>query len=143
MLRNIIKAFVKNSSQKLRFILVGGINTTIDFVIFLTLSFFGLPVVAANIISTSVAFCFSFIANRKFTFQSTGTNLKRQIVLFLIVTLFGLWVLQPIIITFVQFGLKDSSLPVWLILITGKILATVVTLIWNYLLYSRFVFKKD
>lgn len=133
---------IKSNSQKLRFVVVGGINTAIDFGIFFTLSFFGLSVVAANIASTSVAFCFSFVANRKFTFKSTSSDVKRQIVLFMLITLFGLWILQPIVITLTQDILKSSGLPAWTQLGFGKILATIVTLVWNYVLYSRVVFKK-
>ena len=117
--------------QKIRFLLVGGTNTAIDFGLLFVLNSFGLPRVSSNTISTGVAFIFSFFANRNFTFSANSGNIKKQMTLFIIVTLFGLWVIQPIIISLISN------------LLVGKIIATAVTLVWNYLFYSRLVFKKE
>ena len=117
--------------QKIRFLLVGGTNTAIDFGLLFILSTLGLPRVPSNTISTGVAFIFSFFANRNFTFSANSGNIKKQMTLFIIVTLFGLWVIQPIIISLISN------------LLVGKIIATAVTLVWNYLFYSRLVFKKE
>ena len=117
--------------QKIRFLLVGGTNTAIDFGLLFILNAFGLPRVSSNTISTGVAFIFSFFANRNFTFSANSGNIKKQMTLFIIVTLFGLWVIQPIIISLISN------------LLVGKIIATAVTLVWNYLFYSRLVFKKE
>jgi putative flippase GtrA len=57
--------------------------------------------------------------------------------------MFGLWVIQPAIIAFVAWLLASSNLSKPIILLAGKLLATVVTLIWNYILYSKFVFIKE
>jgi putative flippase GtrA len=133
---------IKNSSQKARFIAIGSINTCLDLGILFFLKSLGLPVIPSNIISTSAAFCFSFFANKKYTFKTGNANVKREIALFVVVTLFGLWVLQTIVIQIVSFLLSGSGLPAGVILFTAKILATVVSLTWNYTLYSRVVFKK-
>ena len=117
--------------QKIRFLLVGGTNTAIDFGLLFILNTLGLPRVPSNTISTGVAFIFSFFANRNFTFLANSGNIKKQMTLFIIVTLFGLWVIQPIIISLISN------------LLVGKIIATAVTLVWNYLFYSRLVFKKE
>ena len=131
------KPIKKSLFEKLKFLLIGGINTTIDFGILFLLTGAGLPRIPSNMISTSVAFVFSFFANRSFTFKAKGGNIKRQITLFILVTLFGLWVIQPIIIE-----LTDSLLNTSFDLLIGKLLATVVTLIWNYVLYSKVVYKE-
>jgi len=133
---------VKNNSQKLRFLVVGGINTSIDFGLLFILRMLGLPVITANVISSTLAFCFSFFANKKYTFKTTDTNIKREIGLFIVVTLFGLWVLQTIVIRVVSSMLSNTHLPDSIILLIAKLLATVVSLTWNYILYSRVVFKK-
>ena len=117
--------------QKIRFLLVGGTNTAIDFGLLFILNTLGLPRVLSNTISTGVAFIFSFFANRNFTFSANSGNIKKQMTLFIIVTFFGLWVIQPIIISLISN------------LLVGKIIATAVTLVWNYLFYSRLVFKKE
>ena len=134
---------VKKHADKLRFTIVGSINTVIDFSILFTLTtLFNVPKELANFISTSVSFLFSFFANKKYTFKSTSKNLKRQFLLFTVVTLFGLWVIQTIIITaitpvFTNLGVNRPAA-----LLISKLIATAASLIWNYTLYSRVVFKK-
>lgn len=134
---------VKNKAEKIRYTVVGSFNTVVDFGLLFILSWLGLPVIAANITSSTTAFIVSFVANKKFTFKTTDTNVKREIILFVIVTLFGLWVLQSIIILAVKpvVGLvfSDDNL----ILLFSKLAATAVTLVWNYVLYSRVVFKQN
>lgn len=134
---------VKKHADKLRFTIVGSINTVIDFSILFTLTtLFNVPKELANFISTSVSFLFSFFANKKYTFKSTSKNLKKQFLLFTVVTLFGLWVIQTIIITaitpvFTNLGVNKPAA-----LLISKLIATAASLIWNYTLYSRVVFKK-
>lgn len=134
---------LKKHAEKLRFAIVGSFNTAIDFIVLFSLVAFGLPAVGSNYISTTIALMFSFIANKSFTFKDTGKNYKTKFAYFLIITLFGLWVIQPIIITAVAWFISDLGIPDPIVLFVGKIIATIVTLIWNYLLYRRFVFKKQ
>lgn len=125
-----------------RFIVVGVINTALDFGILLILTHLGLDKIIANIISSTTAFVFSFFANKKYTFKTTDTNVAREMVLFVIVTLFGLWVLQTAVIwatmPLTVAILHNTSLA----LLASKLLATVVSMTWNYLLYSKLVFVK-
>ncbi|HEY1085866.1 MAG TPA: GtrA family protein [Candidatus Saccharimonadales bacterium] len=130
------------SEKKRRFIIVGMINTAIDFGILFILSAFGLQSIVANFISTSLAFSFSFTANRNYTFKAHDQHLVRQITLFIIVTLFGLWCIQPVIIWLSTVALSGIITSQWALLFTSKCLATGVTLVWNYLIYSRVVFSK-
>jgi len=133
---------MKNSSQKVRFVVVGGANTLIDFGLLFTLKALGLPAISANVISTTTAFCFSFFANKNYTFKTAGTDIKREIFLFVVITLFGLWVLQTLVIAFVTSLLSQTSLEDGVILLIAKLIATAVSLVWNYVLYSRVVFKQ-
>jgi putative flippase GtrA len=134
---------IQNKQQKLRFLAVGGFNTLLDFGLLFILKTLGLPVITANILSTTIAFCFSFFANKKYTFKTTDTNIRREITLFIVVTLFGLWVLQTIVIKYVSYVLTPYGLPSDMILLIAKLIATAVTMAWNYILYSRFVFKHN
>lgn len=138
-----MKAAIKNSTQKARFLVVGGANTAIDFGLLFLLQSLGLPVTVSNIISTTTAFCFSFFANKKYTFKTTGTNVKREIILFIAVTLFGLWVLQTIAIWLITSALSGTALSASAVLLIAKLFATCVSLTWNYILYSRVVFKQE
>lgn len=139
----IIQKTIKKHEDKFRFAIVGAANTIIDFVILFLLTLLGLNVVFSNIISTSIALIFSFFANKKFTFKNDNAKTKLQFVYFLIITLFGLWGIQPIIIELTRTILElfISSNSYLLVLFIGKTIATCVTLVWNYLLYRKFVFN--
>lgn len=134
---------MKNKAQIGRFAIVGTINTIIDFGLLFSLTFLGLPKLAANTISTSTAFVFSFFANKKYTFKSTSKNIKYEIVSFVIVTLFGLWVLQNAMIWLTTPLIKNFITNEQISLFVAKLFATAVSLIWNYCLYERIVFRKE
>jgi putative flippase GtrA len=134
---------IKNKSQKAKFAAVGGINTFIDMGLLFLLKTLGLPAISANLISTSAAFCFSFFANKKYTFKTTNANIKREVFLFVIVTLFGLWGLQTLVIFLVTSSLSDAPLPDNVTLLIAKIWAIITSLIWNYTMYSHVVFKQN
>ncbi|MDN4484311.1 GtrA family protein [Demequina lignilytica] len=124
----------------LRFVAVGIANTAIDFGTLAALTVAGMAPLAANIVSTSVALAFSFVANRTFTFRSSG-HPGRQLALFLVVTLAGLWGLQSLVILGVTSALGGSGVPEYLVLAAAKVAATVASLTWNYMLYARVVFR--
>lgn len=133
-----MKALTKKHASKIRFAIVGSINTVIDFGILFLLHGVGLNKYVANIISTSIAFVFSFFANRNFTFKSEK-NIRQQIIPFIAVTLVGLWVLQPAVIWLMLLPLADIDQTVALFI--AKLGATAASLIWNYAFYSKVVFK--
>jgi len=130
-------------SHKFRFGTVGAASTTIDFGILFGLHTLGLSSIASNFASTSTAFILSFTANRHYTFQANSGNVKKQIALFLIVTLFGIWAIQPVIIYGVEAGIASFNYPEWLDLAIAKLIATGATLFWNYFFYSRVVFPEN
>ena len=134
---------IKNKDEKLRFGIVGLLNTSIDFGILLTLRWFGVPAEIANDPSSTAAVVFSFFANKNYTFKSTGANLRREVTLFLVFTLFCAWALQPLTILLIETLLRPIDLPILATTTIAKIAATIVTLLWNYTTYSRFVFKKE
>lgn len=133
---------IQDKQQKVRFVVVGAVNTAIDFSLFLGLSIAGVPTVIANFVATTAALSFSFVANKKYTFSSSSSNVKKEVTLFLMVTLFGLWVLQPFVLMAVGRSLVGFNLVHFIVLVIAKFAATLVTLLWNYILYSRVVFKK-
>lgn len=129
-------------ADKLRFGLVGVINTAIDFGILFGLVAFGVDKLVANFVSTSVAFTFSFFVNKSYTFKDESKTTKSQIVLFLTITLAGLWVIQPLIIALLYPLFEAGGLNRESSLLISKLIATVATMLWNYVLYKKFVFKK-
>lgn len=133
---------VKNKSEKLRFGLVGVANTLIDFSVLFALTTIGIPSLVSNIFSTSCAFTFSFFANKNFTFKAKSTS-RRQFILFIVITLFGLWGIQTAVMWIIGNLLGASGLDKSLVLLISKLFATLASLVWNYSLYSRIVFKQD
>lgn len=132
---------LKKHAEKIRYVAVGLANTAIDFAVLFLLVHLGVDKLVANYISTSIALVFSFFVNRSFTFKSTSANKRRQFILFVVITLFGLWVLQPVVITLVS-QVISSLFNSGVVLFIAKVIATVASLVWNYLFYSRLVFKK-
>lgn len=127
--------------KPVRFIIVGAINTVIDFGIMNILKFIGLPIIAANTISTGAAMVCSFFLNKKYTFKDAGNNYAREVILFFAFTMIGIWGIQNgaiyLITTYLpHFGLSDQ-----LFANVAKLLASVFSLTWNYLTYNRVVFK--
>jgi putative flippase GtrA len=133
---------LKKHADKLRFGIVGVANTALDFIVLFLLVGLGLDKIPANYISTSIAFIFSFFVNKSFTFKSKGGNIPKQFLVFLGITMVGLWIIQPLIILGVGTLLAGTGWSEGVILFAAKIVATVGSMIWNYLLYSRLVFKK-
>jgi len=133
---------LEKHGDKFRFVAVGIANTAIDFVILFLLVGFGVNKVIANLISTSIALLFSFFVNKSFTFKNTDKNTRKQFVLFLLITLTGLWILQPLTIWGVSSIASSYISNGNILLFIGKMVATIASLVWNYILYSRFVFKR-
>lgn len=130
--------------QKVRFGFVGAINTTVDFIVLNVLvSLFGVPLIPSNVASTTAAMITSFSLNKKIVFKGNEGSARRQLVLFFIVTLSAIWLVQSTVILGV-YTLLDSStgLHEAVILNIAKLAGISAGLIWNYIGYSRFVFRK-
>ena len=131
------------NSQEFKFAVVGGFNTALDFSILFGLNFIGLDPVISNIFSTGISFVSSFVLNKKITFKSehkTRKELLREMIMFTIVTLFGLWVIQSAVIALISpiiSSFIDSSS---IVLFLAKCIATLFSLTWNFILYKRVVF---
>jgi len=134
---------LKKHAEVIRFAIVGAANTVIDFSILFLLVNLGLDKIPANYISTFVAFISSFFINKSYTFKSTGGNTKKQFGLFIVITIIGLWVIQPIVILTISPAVASLGFSSGISLLASKLVATLASMIWNYLLYSRIVFKKE
>ena len=135
-----VKSKNSTSSQKWRFVLVGGFNTVLDFGMMNVFRLF-LPLPVANMISTGIAMLVSFFLNKKWTFKSAGKNYAREVALFFLFTIIGIWVIQTGFIWLIKefvphFGLVDVVFDN-----IAKNIASVPSLIWNYVTYNKFVFR--
>jgi putative flippase GtrA len=130
-------------STQLRFVLVGALNTTIDFGVFnLLLLLAHTPAVVASLVSTSVAMVLSYVLNRTFVFKPATKMHGKEALQFFAVTIVGLWVVQSVVIAqagnFLH-GLLFTS-QTWESDDIAKIIAIGASTVWNYLWYSQLVF---
>ena len=131
------------NSQEFKFAIIGGFNTVLDFSILFGLTFIGVNSIIANIFSTGISFISSFVLNKKVTFKSenkTRKELLREMILFTIVTLFGLWGIQSVIISIVSPIFNNFIDNQSIILFLSKCFATAFSLVWNFVLYKKVVF---
>ena len=83
---------IKKHGEKIKFVLVGGFNTVLDFCLFgLLANIIGIPKELANIISTTICIIISFLLNYKFVWKSKKSK-KETAPGFVIVSLFSAWV---------------------------------------------------
>ena len=134
------------------FFMVGLVNTAVDITIYLLLLKVGLVIVLANIISTSITLMLGYQLHKRATFKDQTTS-KNSRFKFLIITLIGLWLLQPVAIYAVLWLLHTDAISAGLNQLYGsfsmyydfvaKLAATSVPMIWNYVLYRKFVFNSN
>lgn len=135
---------------KVRFILVGISNTLVDFAVFniifvLLLSSDKDYLVASNVIAATVAMIYSYFMNKRTVFRDKDSQKPRQILLFLLVTLSGIWIIQNILMVSAdrfleaQFSPQNEMLLLFLANV-AKAFGTLGSAAWNYFGYSRLVF---
>lgn len=135
--------------QKIRFILAGITNTLVDVVGFnIFILLFAAHVVPASIASTTIAMAVSYLLNKKAVFRNKQPHHAKQIFLFLLVTLSGIWVIQTLIMVEVLHVLENTFDPqsqtflLWFLQNVAKGAGIVFGAVWNYLGYSRLVFRE-
>jgi putative flippase GtrA len=121
------------SRQVVKFGMVGVVNTTIDFIIYLILTRgVGMVFLAANAIAMGGAMVFSFFANKKFTFKNHDAQLAHQAFKFVCVQVGGFLIANTTLYVLVMFGMYD---------ITAKIMASVAFTVWNFLMQKFWAFR--
>lgn len=135
-------------NQFWRYVLIGIINTGIDFAVLNILSAAtgivrGNGLIPLNIISFGTAVTTGYFMHKTWSFQDdTRFQKNKQFAIFLAVTLVGVLIntaVLRIISTDVR-PLANFSAKEWLN--AAKAAATAVSLVWNFLGYKFFVFKK-
>lgn len=135
-------------SQFLKFAAIGVINTGIDFALLNILTTItgikeGSGLIPLNLISFGAATINSYLMNKHWAFHDEATAQEaKKFSLFLVVSVIGA-LINTGVVTFVStnvdpmFGLTQT---LWLN--AAKVLATGISLVWNFLGYKLFVFKK-
>ncbi len=139
---------VKTTRQFSRFVVVGFINTAIDFFVLNILSFLtGMEKGAGAAILSGVSFLIanlnSYILNKKWTFKEhSAKGISRQFTKFFSVSLGGMvinLIVVGILTTYVQSPFEMDG-KIWLNI--SKAIAVGIALFWNFFGYKLFVFKK-
>lgn len=134
--------------QFAKYATVGLANTAVDFgvlnfLMWLTDIYKGKEIFFLNSISFLVAVTHSYAWNKLWTFRAREKNVAGQFLQFLGITLIGL-LINGIIVYMIStwvlpmFGLSNVA---WANL--AKVIATVVSLVWNFTGYKFIVFKKS
>lgn len=134
--------------QFLRFGIVGGLNTIIDFAVLNLLSYTtgiyqGNGIIPLNMISFSAAVVNSYFLNKQWAFKDiAGGEGGKKFSLFLIISIVGA-VINTLAVRFIStninpmFGLSQE---LWLNV--AKVVATALSFLWNFVGYKVVVFKK-
>lgn len=149
----------ETAKQAGKFGLVGILNTVIDLGLFnLLTQVFGVYVVAANIVSVSVAIINSYIWNKNWTFQDKSkTGLVEQFTKFVVFSLIGMgiqtfmvwllatkWTVSGLwaysVVNFI--GLERIFSQSFVLNNWAKVWGIGFTLIWNFIAYKKWTFKK-
>lgn len=134
--------------QLAKFIVVGGINTGIDFLVLniemiLTGITSGPSMLILNSISFSAATTNSFFMNKRWTFEDSG-NKKDGVKFsqFLIVSIIGITINGGVVYLITSFVDPLFGLNPQLWANVAKLFATGISLVWNFIGYKFIVFKK-
>ncbi|HLC95384.1 MAG TPA: GtrA family protein [Patescibacteria group bacterium] len=132
-----------------KFVIVGGINTGIDFFILNVLMYFtgfasGLGLFFLNSISFSVAVVNSYFMNKHWTFQDKTKSEQEPIKFsrFFVISIIGIVINGAVLTSITTFITPLFGISVLLWANIAKLMATGFSLIWNFIGYKFFVFKK-
>jgi putative flippase GtrA len=139
--------------KKVRFACAGTLNAVVDLTILNALVFkFNFPVWLGNAIAVSVAITMSYFLNHRVVFRHHHNPSAKQYLKFFLVTGVGIIITQTLIIYITRAtydSLLHSQIPTLsnniddeLSLNLAKVSAAMIGIVWNYLFYSRVIFKK-
>lgn len=115
-----------------RFLVIGGISTTIDFIIYYCFSNY-IDISAAKVISMCAASVFSFYMNKKWTFMDQEKNSVKKVAKYVIVQIVNITINTVVNrMVYIMTSMK----------IIAFVIATVVAMCANYLLQRTIVFRK-
>lgn len=139
----------KRDKKVITFAAIGIFNTLFDMALYVVVQQLTGSIIIANIVATSAALIGSYLLNSKLTFKAKKWTVK-SFVLFVAVTIFGLWVLQTGVIYLLTPVVGVIPEFLWRLfgpleeiakILAPKIAATVVTVVWNFLWYNKVIFK--
>jgi putative flippase GtrA len=126
--------------QFARFFIVGVSNTLVDFAVYLLLTRFipffgqGYHIYLANTVSFAAAATWSYYANRNWTFKQAHKATAGEATKFYLSTITAFLLNTAALFTVVHIFIGHD--------VIGKIVGSLVSMVWNFALNKLWVFKK-
>lgn len=124
--------------QFTKFALVGGMNTAVDFGIYLGLTrfvpYWSQHQIMAAIVSVSIATLNSYVWNKQWTFKNRSSRHVSIFGRFIIVTALGLAIHSLMFSALLYFNVHD---------VLAKVCAIGVVMAWNFAAYKLWAFAKE
>jgi dolichyl-phosphate beta-glucosyltransferase len=129
-----IKIINNNFFTFFKYSVVGVSGTIVDLgTLYIFVDFLHIPVLLATAISFILAVINNFILNKYWTFQNKSSNVRKQFIKFLIVSVIGLLLTEMFMALFVY------VLKIWYLI--SKLLTSAIILVWNFLGNKHWTFK--
>ena len=127
---------IKNNKlmmQIIKFGIVGGIATIIDFAVFYILhEVLGINTIISNVCSFTISVVYNYIASIKWVFDvDENKNKKTQFVLFIVFSLIGMGINTAIVYICTDLMNLYSMI--------GKVIATAVVMVFNFITRKKFL----
>lgn len=131
MKNNIIKIIKEN--KIIRFIIVGGTSTCIDFIIYMLLNKI-ISITISKLISMTISCVYSFFINRNWTFGDKNTNAVFQIPKYVFSQCIN--IVTNVVVNEIMIILTNEK-------VISYICATLCAMTVNYILQNNIVFKRS
>ena len=120
--------------QIFKFIIVGGIATIIDWIIyFLLYNYLGFEPLVANILSYLLATIYNYFGSVKYVFKVNDKKFKKTFTIFLILSLVGLGLSELLIYLMINIMLINKMI--------SKIIATMLVMVFSFVTRKYFLEK--
>ena len=128
-----LNVLIKNRKSEFRFLIVGGLSTLIDFIIYMLLSNY-IDISVSKCCSMIIASIFAYVCNKNWTFSDSESTNAKKIFKYIISQLINITVNTTI--NTVMYNLTKIK-------VLAFVVATGVAMIINYLLQKTIVFRGD
>ncbi len=123
----------KNLIELINYVVVGGLTTLVNFVVYFFCTHVQIHYLIANVIAWVFAVLFAYVANRKYVFKSEGNDQKSEFVQF--VSLRAVTLVVESLLLFVCISMLSMNENI------AKIIVSIITVIGNYVFCKFMIFK--
>ncbi len=118
--------------QIFKFIIVGGIATVIDWLVYYILyNFLGVNPLIANVLSFTVSVIYNYIASVKWIFNVDKEKSKKRIFIeFIVLSVIGLLITEILLYLFISISMQKML---------AKIIATAIVMVFNFVTRKIFL----